>query len=183
MSLASWGIPRKLIQNFTPVFPFALRTFSARQNSWHLTLPCQNFSSLALLTNSQMERHMRPSAQFPPVQQLSPRHPHRSALINNADRIERFFWEDGHRAWGFVIYRSTYLEWGAGLDLLDNLALTVFDDPSKFNIATTAVIRDHFKPWAATMEQEEQGPFSDPKQIRSPGSQRYRYCIQVTQRR
>ncbi|CDM34854.1 unnamed protein product [Penicillium roqueforti FM164] len=57
--------------------------------------------------------------------------------------------KDGHRAWGFAIYRSTYqsdadwkefmrrlladttesLEDMAGPDLLDNLALTVFDDP------------------------------------------------------
>lgn len=135
------------------------------------------------------------------MQQLSPRHPHRSPLANISDKIERFLREDGHRAWGFVIYRSTYqnetawdqfmrrllanttelLEGGAGLDLLDNLALTVFDDPSKFDNATTAVVRNHFKQWAATMEQEEQGPISDPKKIRIPGSQRYRYCIQVTQ--
>lgn len=43
------------------------------------------------------------------------------------------------------------------------------------------MVRDHFKQWVATIEQEEQCPISDPKQIRIPGSQRYRYCIQVTQ--
>ncbi|KAJ5177080.1 uncharacterized protein N7482_002957 [Penicillium canariense] len=145
--------------------------------------------------------HTRPPAQFPSVQQLSPRHPHLNALTNSSDMIERFLREDGHRAWGLVIYRSSYqneaawdefmrrllanttklLELGAGPNLLDNLALTVFDDPSKFNNATTAVVRDHFKQWAATMEQEEQGPISDPNHIRITGSQRYRYCIQVTQ--
>jgi hypothetical protein len=145
-----------------------------------------------------MEKYTRPPAQFPPV---SPRHPHRSAIGGTTAEIEQWLREDGHRAWGFVIYRSTYqnqaawdefmrrllanttdmLEYDAGLDLLDHLALTVFDNPNKFDNATTAMVRDHFKQWAATMEEEEQGPISRPKHLRIPGSQRYRYCIQVTQ--
>jgi hypothetical protein len=32
-----------------------------------------------------------------------------------------------------------------GPNLLDNIALTVFDDPQKFDSATTAVVRDYFK--------------------------------------
>lgn len=130
------------------------------------------------------------------MQQLSP-----SRLHGGAREIECSLQEDDHRAWGFVIYRSTYqdqaawdefmrrllantteyLEEEEGLDLLDNLALTVFDDPSKFNNASTSVVRDHFKQWAATMEEEEQGLVSRPKHLRIPRSQRYRYCIQVTQ--
>lgn len=148
-----------------------------------------------------MQKYTRPPAQFHPVQELSPRHPHYSAQNNDADRIEKWLREDGHRVWGLVIYRSTYqsdadwdefmrriladttesLEAMAGIDLLDNLALTVFDDPQKFDGATTAVIRDYFKQWAATAEQEEQGPEFDPDRIRALESQRYRYCIQVTQ--
>ncbi|KAJ5457225.1 hypothetical protein N7530_012499 [Penicillium desertorum] len=129
----------------------------------------------------------------PPVQNLSPRIPNRSAQFNNADQIEQFLHEDGHRAWGFVIYRCTYesntdweefmrrllanteetLEGEGGLDLLDNLAVTVFED-SSFDGAATAVVRNHFKRWAATAAQQEQGI--------GPGmSERYLYCIQVTQ--
>lgn len=65
------------------------------------------------------------------------------------------------------------LEGTGGLDLLDNLAVTVFQD-SSFDGATAAVVRDHFKRWAATAAQQEQGT--------GPGfSERYLYCIQVTQ--
>jgi len=73
------------------------------------------------------------------------------------------------------------LENMAGPDLLDNLALTVFDDPQKFDSASTAVIRDHFKRWASTAEQEEQGTELDLNRVRIQESQRYRYCIQITQ--
>ncbi|CAG7943021.1 unnamed protein product [Penicillium salamii] len=139
-----------------------------------------------------MEKHAHP-AQFPPVQSLSPRIPSMSPHFNEADRIEKYLHEDGHRAWGFVIYRCTYesdtaweefmrrllanteetLEGSGGLDLLDNLAVTVFQD-SSFDGATAAVVRDHFKRWAATAAQQEQGT--------GPGfSERYLYCIQVTQ--
>lgn len=96
-----------------------------------------------------MQKHTRPQAQFPQVQEQSPHHPYISSHSNIADKIERWLRKDGHRAWGFAIYRSTYqsdadwkefmrrllvdttesLEDMAGPDLLDNLALTVFDDP------------------------------------------------------
>lgn len=123
-----------------------------------------------------MEKYTRPPAQFTPMS------PHRSAVQGTTAEIEEWLREDGHRAWGFVIYRSTYqnqaawdefmrrllanttemLEYDAGLDLLDNLALTVFDNPNQFDNATTAMVRDHFKQWAATMEEGEQGPISIP---------------------
>jgi hypothetical protein len=60
-----------------------------------------------------------------------------------------------------------------GLDMMDRLVLTVFDDRATFDCATTSFVREHFKKWAATAPQEEQGA--------GPGNaQRYRYCIQVT---
>ncbi|KAJ5449863.1 uncharacterized protein N7458_006312, partial [Penicillium daleae] len=90
--------------------------------------------------------------------------------LNNADQIERYLHEDDLHAWGFVIYRCTYqsntawdefmcrlltntkdtLEDEGGLDLLNNLALTVIEDPGKLDGATTAVIRPHFKQWVVT---------------------------------
>lgn len=70
------------------------------------------------------------------------------------------------------------LEGEGGLDLLDNLALTVFEDAGTFDGATTAMVRDHFNRWAATAVQQEHGPWLGPGPVRS---QRYRYCIQVTQ--
>ncbi|RHZ45929.1 uncharacterized protein CDV56_100730 [Aspergillus thermomutatus] len=176
--------------------------FGARQRNWYRDIPHQAFSSILPVTTSpiclsQMENHTRSPAQFPPVQRLSPRLPDRSPRLNMADRIERDLHEDGLRAWGFVIYRCTYqsntawvefmrrllantkdtLESGGGLDLLDNLALTVIEDSGSLDGATTAVIRQHFQQWVATAVQEEPG-------TTSPGlqwSQRYKYCLQITQ--
>ncbi|KAJ5114043.1 hypothetical protein N7456_002577 [Penicillium angulare] len=145
--------------------------------------------------------HTHP-AQFPPaVQQESPRHPYYNANRNIADKIERWLGEDGHRAWGLVIYRSTYksntewekfmhrlladttesLESMAGPGLLDNLALTIFEDLERFDNASTTVIRDHFKQWVSTAILVEQGPEIDTIPLRAIRSQRYRYCIQITQ--
>ncbi|KAL4903828.1 hypothetical protein BDW74DRAFT_185915 [Aspergillus multicolor] len=118
----------------------------------------------------------------------------------SGDILEESLHIDGHRAWGFVIYRCTYkndadcaaflrlllddtkkmLLLSAGeLDLLRNLALTIFDDPTKFDGVTAAVVREHFKDWAAAAPVREQGAGKGlcPK----PGfvSQRYAYCLQV----
>jgi hypothetical protein len=133
------------------------------------------------------------------MQEQSPRHQYIDGLLDEADQIEHWRREDGYRVWGFVIYCSTYqsgADWSEFMrrlladimeslspDLLNNLALTVFDDPMKFSGATTAIVRDHFKQWAATAEQEERSPEYDPERLKisGSGSQRYRYCIQVTQ--
>lgn len=184
------SVPRSF-PNFTSPF-VASRTFS-KQRNWYRNI-AQPFSTANTTSNllGQIEKHACP-AQFPPVQKLSPRIPNISAQFNEADQIEQYLHEDGHRAWGFVIYRCTYesntawdgfmrrllanteetLYRDGGLDLLDNLAVTVYED-SSFDGAATAVVRDHFKRWAATAAQQEQGT--------GPGmSERYLYCIQVTQ--
>ncbi|KAJ5882958.1 uncharacterized protein N7473_009844 [Penicillium subrubescens] len=92
-----------------------------------------------------------------------------------ADQIVHDLHEHGRRAWGFVIYRCTYqsntvwaefmgrllantehkLENNQGLDLLDNLALTVIEDLENLDRATMAVIRDHVRQWVVTAVQEE----------------------------
>ncbi|KAI9823659.1 MAG: hypothetical protein M1826_007677 [Phylliscum demangeonii] len=123
---------------------------------------------------------------------MSRRTPQRSTLFNEADSLERHLDEDGHRTWGFVIYRCTYgrddewtqfmdrlrleirqrLESSNGLDMMDRLQLTVVEDRSTWDGASTALVREHFKQWAATAPQQEQGT--------GPGlSQRYRYCVQM----
>jgi hypothetical protein len=121
---------------------------------------------------------------------MSRRTPQYSTHNNNADNIERYLQEDGHRTWGFVIYRCTYesdddwdrfmglrdqirctLEIYNGLDMMDSLSVTVFEDRSVLDGASTSVVREHFKQWAATAPQQEQGT--------GPALQRYRYCVQV----
>lgn len=122
----------------------------------------------------------------------SSRTPRYSTHHNNADSIERYLQEDGHRTWGFVIYRCTYesdddwdkfmerlryrtrkcLEIYNGLDMMDSLNMTVFEDRSRFDGASTSIVRERFKQWAATAPQQEQGT--------GPAvSQRYRYCVHV----
>ena len=55
---------------------------------------------------------------------------------------------------------------------MESLSLTVIEDRSILDDASTSFVREHFKQWAATAPQKEQGT--------SPGlSQRYRYCVQV----
>jgi hypothetical protein len=123
---------------------------------------------------------------------MSRRIPNMPTRLNSADNIERYLQRDGHRKWGFVIYRCTYdsdanwqefmarlyqqvaktLQFYNGLDLMESLDLRVFDDPSLFDDASTSAVRDHFTEWAATASYQEQN--TGPAQ-----SQRYRYCIQV----
>lgn len=124
--------------------------------------------------------------------ELSRRTPQYSTHNNNADNIERYLQEDGHRTWGFVIYRCTYgsdhdwdqfmmrlrhqiqktLQIYNGLDMMDSLNLTVFEDRSLLDGASTSVVREQFKQWATTAPQQEQGT--------GPAlSHRYRFCVQV----
>ncbi len=119
---------------------------------------------------------------------------------NIADCIERFLREDSHHIWGFVIYRCTYdsdADWQEfmkyyraqlekslksynGLDLLDGLRITVFDDKETFDDAFTMDVREHFKEWTKTAPEEEQGGRGEREGvIGESGSQRYRYCVQV----
>jgi hypothetical protein len=116
------------------------------------------------------------------------------------DVVEESLHTDGHRAWGFVIYRCTYksdadwaaflrllmedtekMLWSAAgeLDLLENLALTVFDDPARFDGVTAAVVREHFRGWAAAAPEREQGPGKGLCTKLGFSSQRYTYCLQV----
>ncbi|OBT50175.1 hypothetical protein VE04_10171 [Pseudogymnoascus sp. 24MN13] len=117
-----------------------------------------------------------------------------AAYINTAYRIEKYLQEDRHQTWGFVIYRCTYdsdddwnkfmellrrrfraaLECYNRLDMMDSLSLTIIEDRSTFDDASTSFVREHFKQWVATAPNLEQGEGIGPGQ-----SQRYRYCIQV----
>lgn len=114
---------------------------------------------------------------------------------------------DGHRTWGYVIYRTTYSsddDWAEflrrlrfhmeetfdtynGRDILDLFTLTVFSDPSLFDGADTPTIRAHFRQWAETAfraEQQQQRPQDDSagaeeKQARMGLSPRYPFCVLV----
>lgn len=117
-----------------------------------------------------------------------------AGYIDTAHRIVKGLQEDRHQTWGFVIYRCTYdseddwnkfmellrrrirsaLEFYKRLDMMDSLGLTIIDDRSTFDDASTSFVRDHFKQWVTTAPDLEQGEGIGPGQ-----SQRYRYCIQV----
>lgn len=130
----------------------------------------------------------------------SPRNPRVSRESSHADLIEEGYQADGHRTWGYVIYRTTYesdadwaefmrrLRWWTtdamdffnGQDVLDRMTWTVFDDRERFDGADTAVIRRHFRAWTETaVQSEQQSDTADAPPVSEGRSSRYRYCIQV----
>ena len=140
-------------------------------------------------------------------QEPSPRQPHKSWYFNQADIIEHQMQADGHRTWGYVIYRTTYSsddDWAEflrrlafrmeviftrcnGRDILDAFTLTVFSDRSLFDGADTASIRAHFRQWAEHAFRTEQQPQQlqdasiggNGEQVRMGRSARYQFCVQV----
>jgi hypothetical protein len=139
----------------------------------------------------------------------SPRTPNTiSTHFNAADNIERQLRVDGHRIWGFVVYRCTYTSDSAwelfiqrinasirkamdlynGHDLLEEgcFKLTVIADASMLDGASTQAVREHFTEWCARMVHEEQGSREEIESRRKEAPPwdsrmplRYRFCIQV----
>ncbi|KAF2716073.1 hypothetical protein K431DRAFT_289717 [Polychaeton citri CBS 116435] len=115
---------------------------------------------------------------------LAPNHPPESegnreyeASSEAAEEIQKALRQDGHRVWGFVIYRCTYASdpaWESCLarikasvqdwledDLVlledDRFKLTIMDDASLFDKASPEIIRQHFLTWRETAVHEDQG--------------------------
>jgi hypothetical protein len=129
----------------------------------------------------------------------SPRTPDTSRHFNHADLIEQQLQEDGHRTWGFVIYRATYgndEDWAEflkrlrfrmeevfdiynGRDILELMTLTVIEDREHLDGASTATIRERFRQWCTTAPQSEQQQGDAASEIGPKFSPRYRYAIQV----
>ena len=106
----------------------------------------------------------------------SRRQPQREWYFNEADVIERQMQADGHRTWGYVIYRTTYSsddDWAEllrrlrfhmddnfnlynGRNTLELFTLAVFSDPSLFDGDDTPTIRAHFRQWAESAFRTEQ---------------------------
>ena len=124
---------------------------------------------------------------------VSQRTPEYSTGLNSADEIERDLQKDNHRTWGYVIYRCDYesdadwlefltrlryqvegsLECYNGLDMLDNLDITVFEDKASLDGASKSAVREKFANWTETAPEAEQGTAN------AAASQHYRYCIHV----
>ena len=100
------------------------------------------------------------------IESPSQRNPNILWHDNAADQIiEQQMQNDGHRIWGFVIYRSVYnnqpdwteflrrlrfqmedmFEYYNGRDILDKFSLTILENYSLFNDASADVIRRHFQ--------------------------------------
>lgn len=125
----------------------------------------------------------------------SKRTPDRATDFNDADNVERQLQQDKHKIWGWVIYRCTYAsddDWNelmrrlnfwirkdlandGGLDMLESLDYSIFDDKELFDGAHPSVVREHFRTWCITAPQREQS-FPHPMQ-----SQRYKYCLHIDQ--
>ena len=141
------------------------------------------------------------------IRSPSQRNPDMSWENNIADLIERQLQDDGHRTWGFVIYRTTYssdADWAEflrrlrfqmedtfdyfnGRDILERFTLTVLQDRSLFDGADTNTIRQHFQQWSLTAyrtEQQQQmeeggGSQSSAGTVGIGRSPRYRFAVQV----
>jgi hypothetical protein len=137
------------------------------------------------------------------IRSPSQRNPDMSWQNNAADQIERQLQEDGHRSWGFVIYRTTYdsdADWAEflrrlrfqmedifdyynGRDILEKFALTVLEDRLAFDRASIDTIRRHFQEWSSTayvteQQQDKEGSEAD-TDVRIGRSPRYRFAVQV----
>jgi hypothetical protein len=153
--------------------------------------------STAMVTDADranLRAYVRSRAQR--VKNPSRRTPERETVFNNADNVERQLQEDGHKIWGWVIYRCTYAndeEWAEfmarirywneytlrssnALDMLPSVNYRVFENPDLFDNAHPSTIREHFTQWAVTAPQQEQGEGAYPMR-----SQRYNYCLHVDQ--
>jgi len=116
-------------------------------------------------------------------------------------RLREIIEVSGHSCWGFVIYRCTYsddsawsdlmarlkesicsqLTYGCAEDLMDSLALTVFEDPS-LDGASKADVRERFKQWVASPEAGAERVRADALPIVSGSVEttpRFNYCIHV----
>lgn len=107
-----------------------------------------------------LEEYVRNRAQR--VNNPSKRTPDRETAFNNADNIERQLQQDGHKIWGWVVYRCTYksdeewarfmdrlryyirstLQFDNALDLETSLDFRVFEDSKHFDGARPFVIRE-----------------------------------------
>ncbi|KAL4809775.1 hypothetical protein BDV18DRAFT_129663 [Aspergillus unguis] len=162
-----------------------------------IVTPCsfQKISLLPRTSTASLTSYSRAVLDDPPTNP-SKRTPDRSTFNNEADTIERLLQHDKFRSWGLVIYRCTYtsnsdwdelmrrlcfcvtemLKWHNGLDMLESFAPTVLED-TRFDGATTATVRDHFKQWVVTACQKEQGiAWQDAQYAESP---RYKYCLMI----
>jgi hypothetical protein len=153
--------------------------------------------STAMVTDADranLRAYVRSRAQR--VKNPSRRTPERETVFNNADNVERQLQEDGHKIWGWVIYRCTYAndeEWAEfmarlrywneytlrssnALDMLPSVDYQVFENSDIFDNAHPSTVREHFAQWAVTAPRQEQGEGAYPMR-----SQRYNYCLHVDQ--
>lgn len=123
---------------------------------------------------------------------------------NGADNVERDLQSEGHRCWGFVVYRTTYADsesWRAcceqiradvhdsldfynGHDLLadDTFKLTFIEDAAQLDGAGPDTVREHFRQWRAEALHQEQGSGEEIAARRQSsvlpfGSLAVRYCL------
>jgi hypothetical protein len=129
------------------------------------------------------------------------------SCLNSADCIQDELLGNGHRIWGFVIYRCTYgddsawqtclerihttvrrhMAYNNALDMLENHELTVIEDARKFDHASAPRVREHFKGWRRHAVRAEQGAQAESDMQRGATDPnhniavRYKFCIQIDQ--
>lgn len=209
------GISLRVVASSDPLsIPLSLRRADRRLHTFsHIQNSRGHASEMATDSLRQLETIMsrldRDHAALQQPADVSPRTPNTIYTdFNAADKIERQLRADGHRIWGFVVYRCTYTSdpaWESciqrinasvqkamdlynGRDLLQEgcFKLTVIDDASLLDGASVQVVRRHFREWCARMVHEEQGSQEEIQSRRQDPSLRdwglpvrYGFCIQV----
>jgi hypothetical protein len=158
--------------------PNALRPYSNRNHWLPKPIPQRSVSTRPNVPRPAANSSSAARAAFSSTT-TRPTIPRGDSSLNTADQIEDRLREDGHRVWGFAVYRCTYRDDAAwetclerlnasirksmrfhnGLDLLDEdrFRLTVFDNASEFDGVGAPVVRRHFKEWRKGALREEQG--------------------------
>lgn len=126
------------------------------------------------------------------IQQTSNRTPETGTGTNAADCVDRQLRADGHKTWGWVIYRSTYKDdeqWQDfmdrlqywiestseehnGTDLIPTLDVQVHEGP-EYDGASPEVCQGYFLQWVRLQGIQEHGSLGL--------AQRYRYFLHVDQ--
>ena len=137
--------------------------------------------------------------------QQSMRTPQLFRTLSTSDSIEDALRDDGHRTWGFTIYRTVYpsgisssfpeSDWNEflsrldyaitksltaynGLDMKDSLALTIFEDRNTLDGATTEQVREKFRAWiaeGAVAREQGEGVQAGLGQVSEPQCHHFRF--------
>ncbi|KAI1503107.1 hypothetical protein F5X99DRAFT_426448 [Biscogniauxia marginata] len=144
-----------------------LRTFSCTHSRSHASeMATDNLRQLEAL----MKRPDQDRAALRQPVDLSPRTPNTiSADFNAADEIERHLRADGHRIWGFAVYRCTYTSdaaWESCIQVDEASTRSVISEESE---RWVKLIRGDWESRGATRQRQQQHETRTERMVESQG--------------